>query len=209
MTTNADCRLVEDHRNRTDKRHAHLLIGAAFLLADLFSSATMANAQSSVRIAGGDGGIADAKTEARAAQRGLLRGGPRLQQRASEIEMRRLRNRRRQNALPPQRPRNMKPSSAIARCRVRPRCALALPRSTPRNPSISYPSRSSRISCRATSTTRSSISAASPRPTRSPAPRTPSSGAASAITATARSCATACRWFRAAASIPPSKASRC
>jgi iron complex outermembrane receptor protein len=50
VTTNADCRLVEDHRNRVDKGHAHLLIGAAFLLADLSSSATMANAQSSVAL---------------------------------------------------------------------------------------------------------------------------------------------------------------
>jgi iron complex outermembrane receptor protein len=50
VTTNADCRLVEDHRNRVDKGHAHLLIGAAFLLADLSSSATTANAQSSVAL---------------------------------------------------------------------------------------------------------------------------------------------------------------
>jgi iron complex outermembrane receptor protein len=49
VTTSADCRLVEDHRNRIDKRHAHLLIGAAFLLVDL-SSTTMANAQSSVAL---------------------------------------------------------------------------------------------------------------------------------------------------------------
>jgi iron complex outermembrane receptor protein len=50
VTTSADCRLVEDHRNRTDKRHAQLFIGAAFLLVDLFSSTTMANAQSSVAL---------------------------------------------------------------------------------------------------------------------------------------------------------------
>ncbi len=50
MTTHVDCRLVEDHRNRTDRNQAHLLIGAAFLLADLSSSATTANAQSSVAL---------------------------------------------------------------------------------------------------------------------------------------------------------------
>jgi iron complex outermembrane receptor protein len=50
VTTSADCRLVEDHRNRNDKRHAHLLIGAAFLLVDLFSATTIANAQSSVAL---------------------------------------------------------------------------------------------------------------------------------------------------------------
>jgi hypothetical protein len=47
VTTSADCRLVEDHRNRNDKRHAHLFISAAFLLVDLFSATTIANAQSS------------------------------------------------------------------------------------------------------------------------------------------------------------------
>jgi iron complex outermembrane recepter protein len=50
VTPNADCRLSEDHRNRTNKSHAHLLIGAAFLLADLSFSTTMANAQSSVAL---------------------------------------------------------------------------------------------------------------------------------------------------------------
>jgi len=50
VTTNVDCRLEEDHRNRNDRHHAHLLIGAAFLLADLSSSTTIANAQSSVAL---------------------------------------------------------------------------------------------------------------------------------------------------------------
>jgi iron complex outermembrane receptor protein len=50
VTTSADCRLVEDYRNRNDKRHAQLLIGAAFLLVDQFSATTMANAQSSVAL---------------------------------------------------------------------------------------------------------------------------------------------------------------
>jgi iron complex outermembrane receptor protein len=50
VTTNADCRLAEDHRNRISKNHAHLLIGAAFLLADLSFSTTMANAQSNVAL---------------------------------------------------------------------------------------------------------------------------------------------------------------
>jgi iron complex outermembrane receptor protein len=50
VTTSADCRLVEDHRNLIDKRHAQLLIGAAILLVDLSFSTTMANAQSSVAL---------------------------------------------------------------------------------------------------------------------------------------------------------------
>jgi iron complex outermembrane receptor protein len=50
VTTKADCRLVGDHRNRADKSHAHLLIGAAFLLADLCASATTANAQPSLAL---------------------------------------------------------------------------------------------------------------------------------------------------------------
>ena len=50
MKTHVDCGLVEDHRNRTDRNQAHLLIGAAFLLADLSSSTTIANAQSSVAL---------------------------------------------------------------------------------------------------------------------------------------------------------------
>ncbi|WP_312017505.1 TonB-dependent siderophore receptor [Bradyrhizobium sp. AUGA SZCCT0431] len=48
MTVNADCRLVEDYRNRTEKNSAHLLIGAAFLLVDFCSATTIASAQSSV-----------------------------------------------------------------------------------------------------------------------------------------------------------------
>jgi iron complex outermembrane recepter protein len=50
VTTNADGRLAEDRRNRINKNHAHLLIGAAFLLADLSFSTTMANAQSNVAL---------------------------------------------------------------------------------------------------------------------------------------------------------------
>lgn len=45
---NADGRLVGDRRNAADKARSHLLIGAAFLLADVASAATPANAQSSV-----------------------------------------------------------------------------------------------------------------------------------------------------------------
>jgi iron complex outermembrane receptor protein len=44
----ADCRLAEDNRNRIGKSHAHLFIGAAFLLADFSCSVTVARAQSSV-----------------------------------------------------------------------------------------------------------------------------------------------------------------
>jgi iron complex outermembrane receptor protein len=50
VTTNADCRLVKDHRNRINKSHTHLLIGAAILIADLSSSTSIANAQSSVAL---------------------------------------------------------------------------------------------------------------------------------------------------------------
>ncbi|QOZ36096.1 TonB-dependent siderophore receptor [Bradyrhizobium sp. CCBAU 53421] len=45
---NADGRLVGDRRNAADKGRTHLLIGAAFLLADVSSAVTPANAQSSV-----------------------------------------------------------------------------------------------------------------------------------------------------------------
>ncbi|WP_456794073.1 TonB-dependent siderophore receptor [Bradyrhizobium sp. USDA 4506] len=45
---NADGRVVGDRRNAADKGRTHLLIGAAFLLADVASAATQANAQSSV-----------------------------------------------------------------------------------------------------------------------------------------------------------------
>ncbi|WP_456785506.1 TonB-dependent siderophore receptor [Bradyrhizobium sp. USDA 4516] len=45
---NADGRVVGDRRNAADKGRTHLLIGAAFLLADVASVATQANAQSSV-----------------------------------------------------------------------------------------------------------------------------------------------------------------
>jgi iron complex outermembrane receptor protein len=48
VTIKADCRVTEDHRNRTGKSHAHLFIGAAFLLADFSLSVTVARAQSSV-----------------------------------------------------------------------------------------------------------------------------------------------------------------
>ncbi|WP_312012302.1 TonB-dependent siderophore receptor [Bradyrhizobium sp. AUGA SZCCT0182] len=48
MSVSADCRLVQDHRNRTEKSCAHLLIGAAFLLVDFSASTTVASAQSSV-----------------------------------------------------------------------------------------------------------------------------------------------------------------
>ncbi|WP_038387416.1 MULTISPECIES: TonB-dependent siderophore receptor [Bradyrhizobium] len=45
---NAGGRVVGDRRNAADKGRPHLLIGAAFLLADVASAATPANAQSSV-----------------------------------------------------------------------------------------------------------------------------------------------------------------
>ncbi|WP_253641069.1 MULTISPECIES: TonB-dependent siderophore receptor [unclassified Bradyrhizobium] len=45
---NADGRVVGDRRNAADKGRTHLLIGAAFLLADVASVATQANARSSV-----------------------------------------------------------------------------------------------------------------------------------------------------------------
>ncbi|MBR1201701.1 TonB-dependent siderophore receptor [Bradyrhizobium sp. AUGA SZCCT0124] len=45
---NADRRVVGDRRNAADKGRTHLLIGAAFLLADLSSAVTPASAQSSV-----------------------------------------------------------------------------------------------------------------------------------------------------------------
>ncbi|PDT78850.1 TonB-dependent siderophore receptor [Bradyrhizobium sp. C9] len=45
---NADGRNVGDRRNAADKGRTHLLIGAAFLLADVSSAVTPANAQSSV-----------------------------------------------------------------------------------------------------------------------------------------------------------------
>ncbi|MGY4253792.1 iron complex outermembrane receptor protein [Bradyrhizobium sp. USDA 4516] len=48
MPVNADGRVVGDRRNAADKGRTHLLIGAAFLLADVASVATQANAQSSV-----------------------------------------------------------------------------------------------------------------------------------------------------------------
>ncbi|MGY2804269.1 iron complex outermembrane receptor protein [Bradyrhizobium sp. USDA 4506] len=48
MPVNADGRVVGDRRNAADKGRTHLLIGAAFLLADVASAATQANAQSSV-----------------------------------------------------------------------------------------------------------------------------------------------------------------
>ncbi|MGY4226554.1 iron complex outermembrane receptor protein [Bradyrhizobium sp. USDA 4503] len=48
MPVNADGRVVGDRRNAADKGRTHLLIGAAFLLADVASPATPANAQSSV-----------------------------------------------------------------------------------------------------------------------------------------------------------------
>ncbi|UGY07229.1 TonB-dependent siderophore receptor [Bradyrhizobium quebecense] len=44
----ADGRIVGDRRNAADKGHTHLLIGAAFLLADISSAVTPASAQSSV-----------------------------------------------------------------------------------------------------------------------------------------------------------------
>jgi len=50
VTVNADGRLVGDHRNSADKGRAHLLIGAAILLADFSSPVTPANAQSSVAL---------------------------------------------------------------------------------------------------------------------------------------------------------------
>ncbi|BBC02119.1 iron complex outermembrane receptor protein [Bradyrhizobium elkanii USDA 61] len=48
MPVNADGRLVGDRRNAADKGRTHLLIGAVFLLTDVASAATPANAQSSV-----------------------------------------------------------------------------------------------------------------------------------------------------------------
>ncbi|MCC8950045.1 hypothetical protein H8A97_34415, partial [Bradyrhizobium sp. Arg62] len=48
MPVNADGRVVGDRRNAADKGRTHLLIGAAFLLADVASVATQANARSSV-----------------------------------------------------------------------------------------------------------------------------------------------------------------
>ncbi|WP_456756258.1 TonB-dependent siderophore receptor [Bradyrhizobium sp. USDA 4461] len=45
---NADRRVVGDRRNAADKGRTHVLIGAAFLLADVSSAATPAGAQSSV-----------------------------------------------------------------------------------------------------------------------------------------------------------------
>ncbi|WP_461357442.1 TonB-dependent siderophore receptor [Bradyrhizobium sp. USDA 4454] len=45
---NADRRVVGDRRNAAEKGRTHLLIGAAFLLADVSSAATPASAQSSV-----------------------------------------------------------------------------------------------------------------------------------------------------------------
>ncbi|WP_411782478.1 TonB-dependent siderophore receptor [Bradyrhizobium sp. UFLA01-814] len=48
MPANAGGRVVGDRRNAADKGRTHLLIGAAFLLADVASAATPANAQSSV-----------------------------------------------------------------------------------------------------------------------------------------------------------------
>ncbi|MCC8965731.1 TonB-dependent siderophore receptor [Bradyrhizobium sp. Pear76] len=47
---NADRRVVGDHRNAADKGRTHLLIGAAFLLADVSSAVTPASAQSSVAL---------------------------------------------------------------------------------------------------------------------------------------------------------------
>ncbi len=48
MPVNADCRIVGDRRIAADKGHTHLLIGAAFLLADVSTAVTPASAQSSV-----------------------------------------------------------------------------------------------------------------------------------------------------------------
>ncbi|MGY3447297.1 iron complex outermembrane receptor protein [Bradyrhizobium sp. USDA 4473] len=48
MPVNADRRVAGDRRNAADKGRTHLLIGAAFLLADVSSAATPAGAQSSV-----------------------------------------------------------------------------------------------------------------------------------------------------------------
>ncbi|WP_409364875.1 TonB-dependent siderophore receptor [Bradyrhizobium sp. JYMT SZCCT0428] len=48
VSVNADCRLVQGHRSRTETRYAHLLVGAAFLLADFSAATTVASAQSSV-----------------------------------------------------------------------------------------------------------------------------------------------------------------
>nr|WP_171948075.1 TonB-dependent siderophore receptor [Bradyrhizobium erythrophlei] len=48
MPVNADGRVVGDRRTTADKGRTHLLIGAAFLLADISSAVTPASAQSSV-----------------------------------------------------------------------------------------------------------------------------------------------------------------
>ena len=48
MPVNADGRVIGDRRNAADKGRTHLLIGAAFLFADLSAAATPASAQSSV-----------------------------------------------------------------------------------------------------------------------------------------------------------------
>ena len=48
MPVNTDRRVVGDRRNAADKGRTHLLIGAAFLLADISSAVTPASAQSSV-----------------------------------------------------------------------------------------------------------------------------------------------------------------
>lgn len=48
MPLNADGRVIGDRRNAADKGRTHLLIGAAFLFADLSAAATPASAQSSV-----------------------------------------------------------------------------------------------------------------------------------------------------------------
>jgi iron complex outermembrane recepter protein len=50
VSVNADGRVVGDRRNAADRSRTHLLIGAAFLLADAASSVTPANAQSSVAL---------------------------------------------------------------------------------------------------------------------------------------------------------------
>jgi iron complex outermembrane recepter protein len=50
VTINTDCRLTKDHRDRTERSHAHFLIGAAFLLADFSVFPTAASAQSSVTL---------------------------------------------------------------------------------------------------------------------------------------------------------------
>ncbi|MGN1287185.1 MAG: TonB-dependent receptor plug domain-containing protein, partial [Bradyrhizobium sp.] len=48
MSVNADGRVVGDRRNAADKGRTHLLIGAAFLLADASAAVTPASAQTSV-----------------------------------------------------------------------------------------------------------------------------------------------------------------